>query len=146
MKPFNALSTHVYFLIFPLTTLLMFVFVLLMTVNSTYASEIETVGCYTYQPAKTRLNHKVNSTLHLTFKFNHELDLPISYWQELYACEGEYTLKETTIDLKASILHAQDCKLPSPQFILRKKINTYLIKSTTLKSSAFFQLEECTNA
>ncbi|WP_036972939.1 hypothetical protein [Providencia alcalifaciens] len=117
-----------------------------MTANNAYASGIETIGCYTYQPAKTRLNHKVNSTLHLTFKFNHELNLPISSWQELYACEGAYMLKETPIDLKASILHAQDCKIPSPQFILRKKINTYLIKSTTLKNSPVFQLVECTIA
>ncbi|MGX4744076.1 hypothetical protein [Providencia rettgeri] len=55
-------------------------------------------------------------------------------------------LKETPIDLKESILHAQDCKIPSPQFILRKKINTYLIKSTTLENSPVFQLVECTNA
>ncbi|MDI7242008.1 hypothetical protein QML58_00805 [Providencia rettgeri] len=113
--------------------------------NCAYATK--TIGCYYLHYSEKKSNNDVNTLINLKFKFkfNNEAKLTISSWQELYSCQGNYTLKEIATGFNASIIDEQDCKIPPPQFVISKNANRYLIKNESLliNDPSFYQLIEC---
>ncbi|MCX9094319.1 hypothetical protein OKT76_01035 [Providencia rettgeri] len=115
--------------------------------NCAYATK--TIGCYYLHYSEKKSNNDVNTLINLKFKFkfkfNNEAKLTISSWQELYACQGNYTLKEIATGFNASIIDEQDCKIPPPQFVISKNANRYLIKNESLliNDPSSYQLIEC---
>lgn len=109
--------------------------------NCAYATK--TIGCYYFHDPERKLNNHVNTLINL--KFNNEAKLTISSWQELYSCEGHYTLKEIATGFNASIFDGQDCKIPPPQFVMSKNANGYLIKNESLliNNASSYQMIEC---
>ncbi|ENR5391636.1 MULTISPECIES: hypothetical protein [Providencia] len=124
---------------------LLFISALLSFIILNCAYATKTIGCYYFHDPEKKSNNDVNTLINLKFKFNNEAKLTISSWQELYSCEGNYTLKEIATGFNASIINKQDCKIPPPQFVISKNANRYLIKNESLliNDPSSYQLIEC---
>lgn len=122
---------------------LLFIVTLLSFIILNHAYAVINIGCYYFHDSERNTNRHVNTPINLKFEFNEKVNLNISSWQELYSCEGNYTLKETTTGFSASIVNKQYCKIPSPQFFISNNANGYLIKSKSLSNNYSYQLIKC---